>query len=94
VKESGYQNKIIKNLEKEGFYVLKLIRTNKNGIPDLIAFKSNKVCLIECKIPKGKLSELQKYRLDELTSLGIDCFVSYGMDVKKWDNGQEMLEVL
>ena len=35
--EQQVQSKKIKELEAEGYYVLKLIKTNKNGIPDLLA---------------------------------------------------------
>lgn len=35
--EQQIQNKRIKELEAEGYYVIKLKLTNKNGIPDLIA---------------------------------------------------------
>ncbi len=58
------------------------MRTNKTGIPDLVALKHNRVCFIECKTPKGKLSEIQKYRLEELNLQGFDVFVSYGDEVK------------
>ena len=37
--ESKYQNKIIKDFESRGWFVLKLIKTNKNGIPDLGLFE-------------------------------------------------------
>ena len=45
MKESQYQKKISDKLEKEGYYVIKLIKTNKNGIPDLIAIKENNTIL-------------------------------------------------
>ena len=35
--EQQIQSKRIKELEEQGYYVIKLIQTNKNGIPDLIA---------------------------------------------------------
>ena len=35
--EQQIQSKRIKQLEDDGYYVVKLIKTNKNGIPDLIA---------------------------------------------------------
>ena len=35
--EQQIQSKRIKELEQEGYYVIKLIKTNKNGIPDLVA---------------------------------------------------------
>ena len=34
--EQQVQSKKIKELEAEGYYVLKLIKTNKNGIPCLL----------------------------------------------------------
>ena len=35
--EQQIQAKRIKQLEAEGYYVLKLVKTNKNGIPDILA---------------------------------------------------------
>lgn len=83
MKEQDYQKKISDKLEKEGWYVIKLIKTNKNGIPDLIAIKEDKTIFIECKTLKGKLSKIQEFRLDELKAKGIDCYVSYGNEIKK-----------
>ena len=70
MKEQQIQVKRIKQLEAEGYYVLKLIKTNRNGIPDLIAIKEGEVLFSEIKTPKGKLSEIQKYRMKELESYG------------------------
>ena len=39
--EQRIQKKRIDQLEAEGYYVIKLIKTNKNGIPDLIAIPPN-----------------------------------------------------
>jgi|TARA_R110002020_G_scaffold22078_4_gene74725 Holliday junction resolvase len=71
VTEQQIQAKRIKELESEGYYVLKLIKTNKNGIPDLIAIPPNSnVIFSEVKRPSGKLSKLQEYRLKELEGYG------------------------
>ena len=35
--EQQIQSKKIKELEAEGYFVIKLIKTNKNGIPDVLA---------------------------------------------------------
>ena len=60
--EQVIQRKRIKQLEKEGYYVIKLTVTNKNGIPDLIAIpKDSEVLFVECKRPNGVVSELQKF---------------------------------
>ncbi len=79
VKESAIQSKRIKQLEAEGYHVLKLIKTNKNGIPDLIAIpKDSNVLFSEIKTEKGKLSKLQEYRLKELNGYGFETEVYRG----------------
>lgn len=77
--EQQIQNKRIKQLEADGYYVLKLIKTNKNGIPDLLAIpKGSNVLFSEVKTEKGKLSKLQEYRLKELDGLGFNTEVYRG----------------
>ena len=69
--EQQIQSKKIKELEAEGYYVLKLINTNKNGIPDLVALhKSKGIKFFEINKPKGVLSKLQEYRIKELEDYG------------------------
>ena len=77
--EQQIQNKRIKELEAEGYYVIKLKLTNKNGIPDLLALpRGCDVLFSEIKKPKGELSELQKYRLKELEKYGFKTEVYKG----------------
>jgi|TARA_R110000782_G_scaffold113221_3_gene203227 Holliday junction resolvase len=77
--EQQIQSKRIKQLESEGYYVLKLIKTNKNGIPDLVAFKPNAdVLFSEVKRPTGVVSKLQEYRLKELEGYGFRTEVYRG----------------
>ena len=77
--EQQIQAKKIKELESLGYYVIKLTLTNKNGIPDLIAIPKNcNVEFIEVKKPKGKLSKLQEYRIDELKKHGVKVEVFKG----------------
>ena len=72
--EQQFQTKIIKAYELKGWYVIRLIKTNKNGIPDLLCLKrGEKPLFIEVKSEKGVLSALQSYRLNELTELGFDA---------------------
>ena len=79
MKEQQIQTKKIKELESQGYYVIKLINTNKNGIPDLIAIPPNcDVLFVEVKKPDGKLSKLQEYRLNELEAHGIKVEVFKG----------------
>lgn len=77
--EQKIQKKRIDELEKQGYYVLKLIKTNKNGIPDVLAIPPGcDVIFSEIKTPSGRLSKLQKYRLDELESYGFSTEVYRG----------------
>lgn len=70
--ESVIQAKLIKSLEKNGYYVIKLIKTNKNGIPDLIAIpKHSDVIFIEVKRKGAQPSYVQRFRLNELITHGV-----------------------
>lgn len=73
--ESKIQARIIKRLEAQGYYVVKLILTNKPGIPDLLLLKDGKASFIEVKRPGEKLRVLQQYRMNELRGFGFECNV-------------------
>ncbi len=73
MRESQIQSKKIKDLEAQGYYVIKLVKTNKNGIPDLIAIpKNSDVLFVEVKAEKGRVSPLQQFRIEELKKHGIE----------------------
>jgi len=81
MKEQQIQAKRIKQLEAEGYYVIKLINTNKNGIPDLIAIpKNSDVLFSEVKRPGNKPSKLQEYRIKELRTHGLNVEVYDGTE--------------
>jgi Holliday junction resolvase len=74
--ESKIQAKIIKRYTDEGYFVIKLIKTNKNGIPDLMLLKDGKTIFIEVKRPMvGKLSKVQEYRIKELKEYGFETLI-------------------
>jgi hypothetical protein len=52
-----------------------LIKTNANGIPDLMALKNGRTMFIEVKQPKGVLSEIQKLRIGQLRLNGFTVFI-------------------
>lgn len=80
--ESQIQKKRIKELEDQGYYVIKLKLTNKNGIPDLIAIpKGADVLFSEIKKPGKELSGLQKFRIKELKTYGFKTEVYRGNDL-------------
>ena len=74
---SKHQTKTIKKYEADGYLVINLIKTNKNGIPDLLCLKDGESPLfVECKEKTDRLSKLQEYRIKELQSLGFTAIVS------------------
>jgi len=79
MKESDIQAKRIKQLEAQGYYVIKLLKTNKNGIPDLLAIpRDSDVIFSEIKTPQGRLSKLQEYRIKELKGYGLHTEIFRG----------------
>jgi hypothetical protein len=77
--EQQIQSKRIKELEDEGYYVIKLIKTNKNGIPDLLAIPPNaNVLFSEVKTSVGKVSKLQEFRHKELKDKGFNVEIYKG----------------
>ena len=70
--EQQIQKKKIKELEDCGYYVIKLIKTNKNGIPDILALHptygiefyevKNKLGNVRCGY-KPHLPSLREYEL-------------------------------
>lgn len=49
-------------------------------MPDLMLLKDGKTFFIECKAEKGRLSELQKYRHEQLRDEGFGVYTIYKMD--------------
>lgn len=63
-------------MEKEGWYVVNLIKTSKNGIPDLLCLKDGKAVFIECKEKNDTVKPLQQYRINELIEMGFESYVN------------------
>lgn len=77
--EQKIQSKRIKQLEEDGYYVIKLINTNKNGIPDIIAIpRDSDVLFCEVKRPGQRPSKLQEFRHNELKERGIKVEIYTG----------------
>jgi Holliday junction resolvase len=70
---SKFQTKTKKELEKNGFKVLKLIRLSENAYPDLLCLKDGKASFIEIKEANDTLKPLQRHRIDELRELGFEA---------------------
>lgn len=71
MKESQLQSKIIERLKKHGWYVVKLIQTNTNGIPDLMCIRKGNVIFLEVKREGGELTPLQEHRIKQLNQMGV-----------------------
>jgi len=69
-----YQQELIKYYERKGYLVLKNIRLNKSGFPDLQCLKNGVTIWIEVKEENDRLSELQKLRIKQLRRNGFDAF--------------------
>ena len=68
---SNFQKKVIKEYQEKGYKVLKHIRLNESGYPDLQCLKKDSIDIwIECKEKNDTLKPLQKFRIDELNNLG------------------------
>ena len=79
LRESILQSKVIRHFELLGWYVVKIIQCNKNGMPDLMLLRDGKTFFIECKAEKGRLTQLQKYRHEQLQELGFEVRTIYKM---------------
>lgn len=74
--ESKLQKQVIKLLEKSGWYVLKVVSSNKPGHPDITAFnEGGETIFIELKSKGKKTTKLQDYRIAELKRRQFKCFI-------------------
>lgn len=73
---SKFQTKTIKEYESKGYFVIDLIKTNKNGIADLLCLKDGEPPLfIECKEINDTVKPLQEYRQKELIKIGFKSII-------------------
>jgi len=71
ISEASFQAALIKRYEREGWYVLRVIKASVAGIPDLVLMKPDQPpVFVEVKRDGGRLSPVQAYRHAELRSLG------------------------
>ena len=70
MEEQKLQTKIISDLDKRGWIVVKTITLSKSGFPDVFAFKNGHAIFFEVKAKNGIKSKLQQYRIKQLQSEG------------------------
>lgn len=78
--EQAIQKKIVDYLSKNGAYSVKTIATNSGGTPDILCCFKGRFCAIEVKSPKGKVSELQKWHIEQIKKAGGVAFVARSID--------------
>ena len=82
ITEKELQSKIIADLDKRGWIVVKTIVLSKSGFPDVFAFKKGRTVFFEIKAKNGVRSKLQEYRISQLKAEGftaefIDDYIDY-----------------
>lgn len=73
--ESKFEQAWCKKAKQKGWMPIKLIQTSYNGIPDRMLLKNGKILFAEFKAKNGKLSELQKTRIEQLRLIGFHVLV-------------------
>jgi len=70
--ESQIQSQLIKKYESEGYFVLKIIKANKAGVPDLLLIDKQTLVAswVEVKSKRGVISPLQKLFARTYRALG------------------------
>lgn len=96
--ESAIQNRLIKVLEQQGWYVQKTEGRSRNGFPDVTAVDPlGNVWFIELKRTRGKPSPDQCRELKMLAEHNANVMLLYGMNavdtmlsLKNWANMTNM----
>lgn len=73
--ESKIQNNITKRYQKNGWMVIKLIKTTCSGIPDLMCLRNGITLFIEVKRPGKEPEPLQQFRHEELRKQGFEVLI-------------------
>ena len=83
MKEQTIQRKIIKYLESQGCYVVKVIAASKSGVPDIVGCYEGVFFGIEVKTPttRNNVSKLQEYNLDKIRQAGGHSIVAWDVEM-------------
>lgn len=70
--EKAFENKVKKYIESKGGWVVKYFANafTKSGIPDLLVCYKGKFIALEMKTDKGKVSDLQRYHINQVIHSG------------------------
>jgi penicillin-binding protein-related factor A (putative recombinase) len=81
--EQQIQKKIIDYLKSIGAYTVKTIVTNSSGTPDILLSFKGQFIAIEVKAAKGRVTDLQKWHLDQIRKSGGIAFVAKSVNEVK-----------
>lgn len=73
--EANFQARLIRQYRAEGYLVVKIIRANINGLPDLLLLKDGQARWVEVKAAGGRVAPLQALRHKQLQNAGFDVEV-------------------
>ena len=74
--EKQIQTKLKKELERQGWTVLRPINVSKSGFPDLWCLQNGTLVFVEVKKPGEKPTALQHHRHKELQSQGFQVVIA------------------
>ena len=77
--EANTQRAIIKYCEQQGWIALKA-DYSKPGYMDLLIITPYEVLFVEVKAKRGRLSEIQKHRIEELKTMNKKVFVVHSLE--------------
>lgn len=81
MKEQAIQNKIIRGLERKGFYAQKVVGQSRPGLPDIFAAVSADTAFFaEVKTSTGRLRDSQIREITDLVSSGFSVYLVAGED--------------
>lgn len=92
MKEKQIESKVVKKAKELGFLTYKFSSPSNRGVPDRIFISPHgEVFFIEFKSTKGKLSQLQKKVIKDITIRDVDVFVvdhfEIGLEILALKNG-------
>ncbi|MCJ7839963.1 VRR-NUC domain-containing protein [Lederbergia sp. NSJ-179] len=90
MKESQLEKRLKDKIEKLGGLCFKWVSPGRRGVPDRICIlPKGRIIFVEMKAPNGRLSPLQRKRIDELRVRGQEVYVLHTR--KKVDDFIEMV---
>ncbi len=83
--ESRVETKLRQEVERIGGKAFKFESQGNMGVPDrIVCLPKGRVVFVETKRPKGgKLSKIQKYRIAEMTQMGMEVRVIFTFEQVK-----------